>query len=97
MRIISQDGTLDVPYEQVIIQRFEKDIYLLNKNLTGVEQLINDMIIASYSTKEKANKAMEMLRNSYLDFIAEAIPDGNGFCFNQPKLFQFPNDKDVEV
>lgn len=65
MRIISQDGTLDIPYEQVVIQRFKTEIYFLNKNLTGVEQLCNDMVIAKYSTEEKALKAMEMLRKAY--------------------------------
>ena len=54
------------------------------------------MDIATYSTEEKAQKAMEMLRNNYLYFMAEATPDGNGFCFNQPKVFQFPKDEDVE-
>ena len=43
MRVISQDGTIDVPYEQVIIQRFKSRIYFLNKNLTGVEPLTDDM------------------------------------------------------
>ena len=33
MRVISQDGTLDVPYEQVVIQRHSYGIYWLNKNL----------------------------------------------------------------
>ena len=65
MRVISQDGTLDMPYEQVIIQRFGKDIYFLNSNLTGVEQLVSDMVVATYSTAEKAQKAMEMLREAY--------------------------------
>lgn len=65
MRIISQDGTLDIPYEQVIIQRFRCEIYILNKNLTGVEQLCSDMVIAKYSTEEKAKKAMEMLGEHY--------------------------------
>ena len=65
MRVISQDGTIDVPYEQVIIQQYKGKIYFLNKNLTGVEQLVSDMEIASYSTKEKAIKAMEMLRETY--------------------------------
>ena len=97
MRVISQDGTIDIPYESVIIQRFGREIYFLNKNLIGVEQLASDMDIATYSTEEKAQKAMEMLRNNYLDFMAEATPDGNGFCFNQPKVFQFPKDEDVEV
>ena len=97
MRVISQDGTIDIPYESVIIQRFKSTIYFLNKNLTGVEQLVSDMDIATYSTEEKAQKAMEMLRNNYLDFMTETTPDGNGFCFNQPKVFQFPKDEDVEV
>ena len=97
MRVISQDGTIDIPYESVIIQRFGREIYFLNKNLIGVEQLVSDMDIATYSTEEKAKKAMEMLRNNYLDFMTEATPDGNGFCFNQPKVFQFPKDEDVEV
>lgn len=66
MRVISQNGTLDIPYEQVIIQRFNGEIYFLNKNLIGVEQLCGDMVIAEYSTEEKAEKAMEMLRDAYV-------------------------------
>ena len=66
MRVISQDGTLDMPYEEVIIQRFKSRIYFLNKNLTGVESLSDDMQIAEYSTEEKAVKAMGMLRKAYI-------------------------------
>lgn len=66
MRVISQDGTIDIPYDSVIIQRFGREIYFLNKNLIGVEQLVNDMDIATYSTEEKAKKAMEMLRDAYI-------------------------------
>lgn len=66
MRLISQDGTFDMPYEEVIIQRFKSRIYFLNKNLTGVELLNDDMQIAEYSTEEKAKKAMEMLRDTYI-------------------------------
>ena len=65
MRVISQDGTIDMPYESVVIQRFGREIYFLNKNLIGVEQLVSDMDIATYSTEEKAKKAMEMLRMVY--------------------------------
>ena len=65
MRVISQDGTIDMPYEEVIIQRFESRIYFLNKNLTGVEQLNDDIQIAEYSKEEKAKKAMEMLKKAY--------------------------------
>lgn len=65
MRVISQDGTIDIPYEMVVIQRFEEDVYFLNRNLTGVEDLISDIRLAKYSTEEKAIKAMEMLREQY--------------------------------
>jgi hypothetical protein len=65
MRVISQDGTIDVPYEMVVIQRFKEDIYFLNRNLTGVEDLISDIRLAKYSTEAKAIKAMEMLKTSY--------------------------------
>ena len=77
MRIISQDGTIDIPYEQVVIQIFREKIYFLNKNLTGIEQLVSDMEIAYYSTEEKAEKAMEMLRTAYTGrFVTTAnVPD----------------------
>lgn len=73
MRVISQDGALDIPYEQVVIQRFNGEIYFLNKNLTGIDDLVSDIVIAKYSTKEKAKKAMEMLRIAYAGkFITNA-------------------------
>lgn len=65
MRIISQNREIDIPYEQCAIQRFREKIYFLNKNLTGVEQLVDDMEMASYSTEAKAQKAMEMLREQF--------------------------------
>ena len=74
MRVISQDGTIDIPYESVIIQRFGREIYFLNKNLIGVEQLVSDMDIATYSTEEKAQKAMEMLRDTYQYGKRVAVP-----------------------
>lgn len=78
MRVISQDGTIDMPYEQVIIQRYKKDIYFLNKNLIGVEQRFGDMVVATYSKEEKAKKAMEMLRVAYAGrFITNADVSGN--------------------
>lgn len=74
MRVISQDGTIDVPYEEVIIQRFRSGIYFLNKNLIGVEPLTDDMQISEYSTEEKAKKAMEMLRDTYQYGKRVAVP-----------------------
>lgn len=86
MRVISQDSTIDMPYEQVVIQRFKNDIYFLNKNLTGVEQLVSDMVVATYSTAEKAQKAMEMLREEYQKYASQ----------NYMKVFQFPAEEELE-
>ena len=94
MRIISQDGTIDVPYEHVVIQQYKGKIYFLNKNLTGVES-IDDIEIASYSTEEKAKKAIDMLHNDYYEHEIERIyHEGNQYIH---PTFQFPKDADVEV
>lgn len=102
MRIISQDGTIDMPYEQVIIQRFQKDIYFLNKNLVGVEQLVSDMVVAKYSTEEKAKKAMEELRYAYmchsLAKMGQTPPDGidEKLTMGLSGVFQFPKEEELE-
>lgn len=102
MRIISQDGTLDIPYEQVIVQRFKERIYVLNKNLIGAEQLAYDMQIAMYSTEEKALKAMEMMKQAFLTRMElDGGYDHVNQCYVQPnywvlpKVFQFPKDNEV--
>ena len=57
MRIISQDGTIDVPYEHTTLIRVGTEIYLSSLKL-------RDTLIAKYSTEEKAIKAMEMCRKN---------------------------------
>lgn len=90
MRLISQDGTFDVPYEQVVIQRYSDGIYWLNKNLIGVESggISEDFKIASYSNEAKAIKVMEKLREKYKNFTLYK----EDFLY-----FQFPKDEEVEV
>lgn len=105
MRIISQDETIDVPYEHTTLIREGAEIYLSSIKL-------RDTLIAKYSTEEKAVKAMEMCRKKYADSeynrsalcgmgtqigmltddIAEAFKDG--VCDNF--TFQFPKDEKVE-
>jgi hypothetical protein len=106
MRVISQDGTMDVPYEEVIIQRFRSRIYFLNKNLIGVESLNEDMQIAEYSTKEKAKKAMEELRYTYMCHslvkMGQTPPDGidenidEKLTMGLSGVFQFPAEEELE-
>lgn len=104
MRVISQDGTIDVPYEMVVIQKFRNGVYFLNRNLTGIEELINDIKLAEYSTEAKAIKAMEMLREEYLKYMEiEGHADLTGQGIIQPnfwvlpKVYQFPQDEEIEV
>ena len=91
MRVISQDGTMDVPYENVVLYQDEKEIMCIFSGIYIGEK------IAQYSTEEKAEKAMEMLREKYKDY-AKATNKSNFFTmFDYPKVFQFPQDEDVEV
>ena len=110
MRVISQDGTLDVPYEMVVIQRFRNGVYFLNRNLTGIEELINDIELAEYSTEAKALKAMEMLKRAYENNMfyhcmantkrfeeAQNILSVEQFRKATAEYFQFPQDNEIEV
>lgn len=94
MRIISQDGTIDVPYETVAIQRFRNAIYFLNRNLTGVENLVSDITLAEYSTEAKAIKAMKMLREQYSRIeIIKALASGT--CEHMEESLKPKEFKDI--
>ena len=104
MRIISQDGANDVPYENAELERKGKII-----SVWTLETVYSNF--ASYSTEEKAIKAMEMCRKQYAqcEFTRAMIPETannfekmqmdiaekvrNQICENF--IFQFPADKEV--
>ena len=70
MRIISQDGLYDVPYEALAIRFHENDgTIILGVPLSVVSMdLVSDVPLITlgiYSTEAKAKKAMEMLRAAY--------------------------------
>lgn len=103
MRVISQDGTMDFPYENsiVFIDTRAKDAVFVRMQAIGDDEA---SIMADYSTKEKAKKAMEMLRDAYLSRMElDGGYDAVSGCYVQPnfwvlpKVFQFPKDEDVEV
>ena len=96
MRIISQDGTIDIPYGLTSIQLVSKTTIVAQGSYFGSGN-DNFATIAEYSTEAKAQKAMEMLREKYKDY-AKATNKSNFFTmFDYPKVFQFPKDEDVEV
>ena len=95
MRIISQNGAIDVPYEMSAIRNDGNLIILCMAGDTG-----KGSVIARYSTSEKAQKAMEMLREEYgKHFYGQggAMATANfyvpAFAFIPPKVFQFPQDE----
>ena len=111
MRVISQDGTMDFPYEISTIF-----IYPSIENVIAIQSAGDSeiSIIGRYSSKEKTIKAMEMLREQYgklevMKVLAsgtaeymekalatdEMIKHYNTYC--DMNVFQFPQDEDVEV
>lgn len=78
MRIISQNGKVDLPYEQVGVQinnLNKKDIIAYPMHVAGESH----WTLAKYSTEEKAVKAMEMLRTEYgRHFFWKGRSYGNG-------------------
>lgn len=66
MRVISQDGTIDVPYENFVFG-IALDNYISAVMDTAVRptEVVNG-IMAKYSSREKALKVMELLRETYV-------------------------------
>ena len=84
MRLISQDGTYDFPYENVVVYRNETSV------ACGIMPDIREkVLLGKYSSKAKALKVMEMLREQYLATIYDYR--------TRPKVFKFPDDSEVEV
>lgn len=64
MRIISQDGRFDAPYEKLSFEICKTSIYTQG-DCFGSSNDSNYIRFAEYGTTEKAKKAMEMLHMAY--------------------------------
>lgn len=70
MRILSQDGMKDIPYEIAMIDMCkhcteEKYMIYAQGTFCGANADDNFVLMAEYSTEAKARKAMEMLHEVY--------------------------------
>ncbi len=107
MRVISQDGTMDFPYEISTIF-----IYPRTENVIAIQSAGDSeiSIIGRYSTKEKAIKVMEMLRKAYENNVfyhctagskrfeeVQSILSEEQFRKATAEYFQFPQDDEIEV
>lgn len=94
MRVISQDGTKDFPYDSSSVSIYggcvNGRIYVRMQLCGGYDDSVD---VADYSTKEKAIKAIEMLRKAWIN---GAIEFTHGI-YHRNIIFQFPQDDEIEV
>lgn len=102
MRVISQDGTIDISYKIATILKRGNTILARNDRV--------EFELAEYSTEAKAIKAMKMLRKSYENNVFYHCIAGSK-CFEEVRsilseeqfrkatteYFQFPQDDEIEV
>lgn len=97
MRLVSQHGNVDIPYEQAIIAHRQEEVVAIVGD--------REYTMGKYTSMKKSYKAMEMLREEYQKYYSN---NGGGmmaaaefyvqpFAFNHPKVFQFPKDEEIEV
>lgn len=72
MRLISQNGNVDLPYENTVL--------LHNMDYVVAQYDRKEYVMGKYSSEEKAHKVMEMLRGAYMCY-ATVRSDGGVFRF----------------
>ena len=109
MRVISQDGTMDFPYDNALVSVYKGCIngrVYVRMQICGYDDSVD---VADYSTEEKAKKAMKMLRIAYENNVFYHCTAGSK-CFEEVRsilseeqfqkatseYFQFPAEKELE-
>lgn len=102
MRVISQHGNVDLPYEQIIVCHATENVVALHNE--------KEYVLGRYSSQEKAYKAMGMFKEhygllsfmkliagtkNYESFIRRFTEDD--FIKSTTEYFQFPQDDEIEV
>lgn len=98
MRIISQNGKIDVPYEMTALRATDNHISMCMTGDTGKGSLI-----AEYSSPEKVQKAMDMVQQAYENGLycnqaydmAAQVQRPN--IIMQNNVFRMPQNSEVEV
>ena len=102
MRVISQHGNVDLPYEQIVVCHAMENVTALHNE--------KEYVLGKYSSQEKAYKAMEMLRKVYENNVfyhctasskrfeeVQRILSEEQFQKATTEYFQFPQDDEIEV
>lgn len=94
MRIISQNGNVDLPYEKFVFGIIKDNKIACCRECVAPPYEIYNGIIAEYSSKEKALKAMEMLREQYSRIeIIKALASGT--CEHMEESLKPKEFKDI--
>ena len=99
MRIISQDGKIDMPYDLVALSvsykisksTIDKNVFCVNAHSNSLDA--KRIIMGEYSSEDKAKKAMEMLYEKYCKITIYPFSDKS----ITQKIFCFPTDDEIEV
>ena len=75
MRIISQSGNFDFPYERALIGIDKNGLIANPCGITALLDFRKIKVVAKYSSVEKAIKAMQMLREAYSPHIDLRLSD----------------------
>lgn len=99
MRILSQEGReafYDFPYDKCLVYIYGDKKTIKVQPLGEVD---SDYVMATYSTEEKARKAMNILHEEYqYTRRFETICNGSvDYPFQPIYEFQFPKDEEVEL
>ena len=81
MRLVSQNGNVDIPYDKAILLHAQD--YVMAR--IGDK----DYLMGEYSSMEKSYRAMEIMQKQFLDYCCN--------YHSQSGVFYFPKDEEVEV
>ncbi len=98
MRVISQTGKTDIPYEDFVFSILNSSGgncgIVAVKNVAEPPEVFMNSLIATYSTEAKAIKAMEMLREQYSRIeIIKALASGT--CEHMEESLEPEEFKDI--
>lgn len=87
MRVISKSGKYDIPYELSVFWRDETVIWV---NIPSLGKII----MAQYSSQEKAENAMQKLHDRY-EYIWECTNGFDVYHKIDTIVFRFPQDDEL--
>ena len=89
MRIISQDGNIDIDYDHVAVE-------VTGVKINGYDYNGSVYHLAKYRTSEQVAEEMERLHLTYIKQHKVTTKTGAAFQENYPKVFKFRTDEEVE-